>query len=128
MRHGAGSTASCRWKPRRRTSAKLLFVESPSAGVHRSPRGVDRLDADGTRVSGQESTNSATRPPLKKPLHWTAPLQWRSEIMSATGVARSDEEDHARDSARSGAEHLLWAMAGGKDAVSGPRIAGHCPQ
>ena len=75
---------------------------------------VDRLDADGTRVSGQESTNPATRPHLKKHLHGTAPLQWRSEIMSATGVARSDEEDHARDSARSRAEHLLWAMAGGK--------------
>jgi len=27
--------------------------------------------------------------------------------MSTTGVARSDEEDHARDSAWSRAEHLL---------------------
>src|SRR5690349_18148262 len=48
---------------------------------------------------------------LKKHLHWSAPLQGRSEIMSATGVARSDEHHHARDTARSRAEHLLWAMA-----------------
>src|SRR6185437_13033540 len=85
---GAGRLArSCSSSPR-------PWRESTS--VH---SGVDRLDADGTRVSGQESTNPATRPHLKKHLHGTAPLQWRSEIMSATGVARSDEENHARDSA-----------------------------
>jgi integrase/recombinase XerC len=36
-----------------------------STGVH---SGVDRLDADDTRVSGQESTNSATPRPLKNHL------------------------------------------------------------
>ena len=84
---------------RRETSAKLLFVESPLAGVHRVHSGVDRLDADGTRVSGQESTNPPISCPLKNTPHWSAPLQWRSEIMSATGVARSDEHHHARDTA-----------------------------
>ena len=58
--------------------------------------GVDRLDADGTRVLGQESTIPASTPPLKKHLHRTAPLQWRSSSPSATEMARSNEEDHAR--------------------------------
>jgi hypothetical protein len=40
--------------------------------------------------------------------------------MSATGVARSDEEDHARDTAGSRVERLLRAMADGKAADSGP--------
>jgi hypothetical protein len=45
------------------TSAKLLLVESPSTESTRVHSGVDRLDADGTRVSGQESTNHDTPPP-----------------------------------------------------------------
>ena len=66
-----------------------------STGVH---SGVDRLDADGTRVSGQSSTNPPI-PALEKTPSWSAPLQWRSGIMSAPGVARSDDHHHARDTA-----------------------------
>jgi hypothetical protein len=47
---------------------------------------VDRFDADGTRVSGQESTNPPIPCALKKNLRWgaplipIAPLEWRGPV------------------------------------------------
>jgi len=91
---------------------------------------VDRLDADGTSVSGQESTNPPTPRPLKKHLIEGSgaemPIPWGFQAQERPQVQH--DHHHARDSAWSRAEHLLRAMAGGKAAVSGPRIAGHCPQ
>jgi hypothetical protein len=49
---------------------------------------VDWSDADGIGLLGAESTNPPILARVKNHLHRTAPLQWRSEIMSATGVAR----------------------------------------
>jgi hypothetical protein len=64
---------------------------------------VDRVDADGTSVLGQESTNPPISRPKKTP-----------SLERAIPVARSDDHHHARDTARSRAEYLLWAMAGEK--------------
>src|SRR5262249_53159674 len=102
----------------------LARESTESTGVH---SGVDRLDADGTRVYGQESTNPATPGPLKKHLHRTAPLRWRSENHEHHESGAVAEEDHARDTASPRAEHLLRAMAGGKGRCFAPPIAGHCP-
>jgi hypothetical protein len=60
------------------------------------------LDADGTGVSGQESANPPTFHPAERNTFIGTPLQWRSEIMSDTGVAgpmiilmRATLHDHA---------------------------------
>src|SRR5262249_33654950 len=75
--------------------------------------GVDRLDADGTRGLGQDSTNPETPHPLKKHLHWSVPPGALGNH-EPLGGTRSDEHLHARDTAGSGAEHLLGAMGRGK--------------
>src|SRR5579871_6460000 len=71
-----------------------------STGVH---SGVDRLDADGTRVLGQESTN----PPILSQLKNTP-------IQAPEREQAQHDHHHARNTARSRAEHLLRAMAGRK--------------
>ena len=84
---------------RRRLARSCFSSNRPWRSPQRVHSGVDRLDADGTRVSGQESTNPPTSRLMKNTPYRSAPLQGRSEIMSAHGVARSDEHHHARDTA-----------------------------
>jgi len=51
---------------------------------------VDRLDADGIGISGSESTNPATRPPLENPL-------FKPPASALAAAVRSRKPDGGRE-------------------------------
>src|SRR6185312_663817 len=98
-------------------SAKSLFVESPLAGVHRSPLGSGPVGCRWHKGFGP-GVHESTDPGLhEKPPHRTAPLEWRSPMSI---IMRATLHDHAPNT-----YYGHWPRFFGLQ--SRPRLASQCP-
>jgi hypothetical protein len=112
-----------------RPGAKLLFIESPLTGVHRSPLGCGPVGCRWHKGFGPGVHESTDIHPLKK--HPCSGA--RAELPMPSGFQVQERQQakrdhhHARDTAGSRAEHLLWAMARGKSRCLRTSNAGPLP-
>ena len=102
-RGGGADHQGQRRHPERRAAplARSCFSSNrPWREFHRSPLGCGPVGCRWHKGFGpgvHEFTDPGPRE--KNTFIGARPLPWRSEVMSATGVARSDEHHHARDTA-----------------------------
>src|SRR6185437_4901681 len=109
-------------------SAGLTSVEIVVAGRARESTPLWTGKMPMASASEASSPRVHRSPVPRKTTSSDRALQWRSGTMSATGVARSDEKDHARDSASSRGKYLLRALARKKCRETQGKSGGQCPQ